>query len=167
MSSLISRIGLQTALATTNLAPYHTMFHFLFAYVFLSSRGLKNYLKIDHNVSPRDDVANYGERAVAEGKITQRQLNLAKRNEGAHANSMEHFPVFATSVVFATVAGVSNAHINGACAVYTAARIVYAVSYLVIERVEHSYIRSLAWWASNVACLNLLWTAGGALNRTI
>jgi len=159
-------VGLKAGSETANLAPYHTMFNFLFAYVFLSSRGLKHYLKIDHNVSPREDVSKYGERAVAEGKITKRQLNLAKRNEAAHANSMEHFPVFAASAIFATVAGVSNPHINGVCTIYTTARIVYAVSYLVIEKVEYSYIRSLAWWASNIACLNLFWAAGKALNKT-
>jgi len=167
MSSLTKFVGLQVSSGAANLAPYHTMFHFLFAYAFLSTRGLKNYLKIDHNVSPREDTSKYGERAVAEGKITQRQLNLLKRNEGAHANSMEHFPMFVASTLFATVAGVSNAQINGACAIYTAARIVFAISYLVIEKAEYSYIRSLAWWAGNFACLNLLWAAGKALDKTV
>ncbi|KAK5080857.1 hypothetical protein LTR70_009517 [Exophiala xenobiotica] len=166
MSSLTKFVGLKLGSDAANLAPYHTMFHFVFAYAFLSTRGLKNYLKIDHNVSPREDTSKYGERAVAEGMITRRQLNLLKRNEGAHANSVENFPVFVASTLFATVAGVSNAQINGACTIYTAARIVFAVSYLAIERAKYSYVRSLAWWAGNLACLNLLWAAGKALDIT-
>ena len=165
MASFISFIGLRTGANAVNLAPYHTMFNFYFAYIVLSSRLLKHYLKIDHNVCPREDVSKYGERALAAGKITQRQLNLVKRNEAAHANSMEHFPVFAASAVFATVAGVSNTHINGACAIYTAARIVFAISYLTVERVKYSYVRSFAWWVSNFACLNLFWVAGNTMNK--
>jgi len=163
MSSFIT--GLKGDNTAANLAPYYTLFHFCFAYIVLSSRILKQHLKIDHNVNPREDVAKYGERAVAAGKITQRQLNLVKRNEAAHANSMEHFPVFAASALFATIAGVSNTHINGACAVYTAARVVYAVSYLAIEKFQYSYIRSLAWWISNFVCMNLLWAASKAFSK--
>ena len=167
MTSLVKSIGLRAGSDTSNLAPYHLMFHFIFAYAFLSSRGLKQYLKIDHNVSPREDTTRYGERAAAAGKITQRQLNLLKRNEGAHANSVEHFPVFAAAALFATVAGVSNTQINGACAIYTAARVVFAVCYLTIERVHLTYFRSLAWWVGNFACLNLLWAAGKAMNKGV
>lgn len=166
MSSFVNFVGLRAGSDVANFAPHHTMFHFVFAYVVLSSRLLKQHLKIDHNVSPREDVSKYGERAVAGGKISQRQLNLVKRNEAAHANSMEHFPVFAASALFATVADVSNTQINGACAIYTAARIVYAVSYLAVEDVKYSYIRSLAWWFGNFACLNLFWASCKTLNKT-
>merc|ERR1712169_55876 len=72
MSSLATMLGLKSngpLSSPPNNAPYHAIFNFLFAYVFLSSR--------------------FGERAVQEGKITRAQLNLLKRNEAAHANAME------------------------------------------------------------------------------
>lgn len=36
---------------------------------------------------------------VADGKISRRMLNLVKRNEAAHANSMEHFTIFVAAMV--------------------------------------------------------------------
>ena len=164
MSSISGVLGLNAAPTTGNLAPYHTLFHFLFAYVVLSSRFTKIRLKIDHNVNPRGDVTKYGARAVQEGKMSQRQLNFLQRNEGCHANSMEHFPVFASAALFATTAGVETSSINVACAAYTISRIIYAISYLVIEKHQLTYIRSLAWWASNFACIRLFWAAGQAMN---
>ncbi|KAL6251061.1 hypothetical protein RBB50_001269 [Rhinocladiella similis] len=147
-----------------NNAPYHAIFNFMFAYVFLSSRFLKNIYDIYHNVNPREDVSRFGERAVQEGKITRKQLNMLKRNEAAHANAMEHFPVFIGSALFATVAKVPNETVNKACLVYSVARAVYAVVYLAVDNVKLSYIRSLAWWTSNFACIYLLWHSGKALN---
>lgn len=147
-----------------NLAPYHNLFNFLFAYVVLSARVGKMMLKIDHNVNPRLDLAKYGERAVTEGKMTRRQLNFLQRNESCHANSMEHFPVFAAASIFATISGVKTTKINTACAIYTAARITYAIAYLSTERVKFTSVRSLAWWTSNAACIYMLWSAGKVMH---
>lgn len=165
MSSFGNLLGLRTASETPNLAPYHTLFHFVFAYVILSTRGTKLYLKIDHNVNPRQDAVKYGERAVKEGKITQRQLDFLHRNEGAHQNAMDSFPVFTSAMIFATIAGVSNERINFACTIYTAARIAFAVLYLTVEKSRGlSLVRSLAWWTGNIACMRLFWAAGQAIN---
>ncbi|KIV78884.1 hypothetical protein PV11_06489 [Exophiala sideris] len=166
MSSLAAVLGLNsnTLTPTPNYAPYHAIFNFLSAYVFFSSRFLKNSYGIDHNVNPREDVARFGERAVQEGKITQKQLNLLKRNEALHANAVDHFPMFIGSALFATVAKVPNETVNRACLVYTIARLVYAAAYLTIDKVALSYIRSLAWWAGNFTCMYLLWQSGKALN---
>lgn len=49
--------------------------------VLLQSSGIKNYYGIDHQVSPREDLVKYGAKAVADGKITQAQLNQMKRVE--------------------------------------------------------------------------------------
>ncbi|KAJ9638688.1 hypothetical protein H2204_004164 [Knufia peltigerae] len=147
-----------------NNAPYHAIFNFLFAHVFLSSRLLKNIYGFDHNVNPREDVSRFGERAVQDGKITRKQLNMLKRNEAAHANAMEHFPMFVGSALFATVAKVPNDSINKACLVYSVARVLYAVLYLTVDNVKLSYVRSLTWWTSNFACIYLLWQSGKALN---
>lgn len=166
MSSLAAILGLKSNTLTTvpNYAPYHAIFNFLFAYAFLSSRALKNRYGLDHNVNPREDVSRFGERAVQEGKITRAQLNLLKRNEAAHANAVEHFPMFIGSALFATVAKVPNETINRACLAYSIARLVYAVAYLAFDKVQLSYLRSLAWWASNFTCFYLLWRSGKALN---
>lgn len=147
-----------------NLAPYHALWNFLFAYVILSARFAKMRLKLDHNTNPRLDLTKYGQRAVAEGKVTKAQLDFLHRNESCHANSMEHFPVFIGATVFATVAGVNNVGINTACAIYTASRVAYAVVYLGTAKVGLTYVRSLAWWISNFACIYLYWTAGKAFN---
>ncbi|EXJ81975.1 hypothetical protein A1O1_08042 [Capronia coronata CBS 617.96] len=166
MSTIATLLGLRSSTMTPVpcLAPYHAIFNFMFAYVFLSSRMLKSSYGIDHNVNPREDVARFGERAVQEGKITRKQLNLLKRNEAAHANAMEHFPVFIGSILFAVVAKVPNDTINRACMIYSVARLVYAIAYLAVDKVQLSYIRSLAWWASNLSCVYLFWQSGRALN---
>lgn len=169
MSAIANSLGLRAnGLAPVPCqAPYHAIFNFLFAYVFLSSRMLKSSYGIDHNVNPREDLARFGEKAVQEGKITRKQLNLLKRNEAAHANAMEHFPVFVGSVLFAVVSKLNNETINRTCTVYSLARIVYAVAYLAVDKVQYSYIRSLAWWTSNFSCIYLLWQSGKALNSGV
>lgn len=169
MSSILTFLGLRADASNPlvqppNLAPYHTLFNFLFAYVVLSARFAKMRLKIDHNTNPRLDLVKYGQKAVSEGKMTKKQLDFLHRVESCHANSMEHFPVAVGAFVFATIAGVKNVNINTACAVYTASRISFAIAYLVIERLEYTYVRSLAWWTSNFACIYLYWTAGKAFH---
>ena len=106
----------------------------------------------------------FGEKAVQDGKITRKQLDMLKRNEAAHANAIEHFPMFIGSALFAVVSKVPNETINRACTVYSLARVVHGIAYLVTDTVKFSYIRSLAWWASTFSCLYLLWQSGSALN---
>ena len=135
MSTLYTTLGLRPnpldpTSSIPNLAPYHVIFNFFFAYVVLSARFLKMTCNIDHNVSPREDLTKYGDKYIKDGKITRDQLDLMKRNEACHANSMEHFPVFVGAVLFATVAGVKNEVVNGIGLAYGVARVVYAAAYL-------------------------------------
>lgn len=44
-------------------------------------------------------------------------------------------------------------------ALYTVARLAYAVAYIVVERERYSPIRSAFWWVGNVCCLKMLWLA--------
>ena len=121
--------------------------------------------KIDHNISPREDLVKYGDKYVQDGKITRSQLNLLQRNEAAHANAMEHFPLFVASVLFASLGAVSNQRINAGCLAYGISRVIYSVAYLSVGRdVRLSYVRSLSWWASTWSCLWLLWESGKGLN---
>jgi len=135
------------------------MFHFIWAYGVLSSRTLKQIYGIDHNESPRRDLAKYGDAAVKSGKITQKQLDMLYRTEAASANSIENYTLFVASVGFATLAGVNPLWVNRAATVYTVARIAYGVVYVVIDHPRWSQIRGVTWWIGNVSCFYLLWNA--------
>ncbi|KAJ5788613.1 hypothetical protein N7457_003603 [Penicillium paradoxum] len=148
---------------TPNYGLYFLTFHFIFAYRVLSSRTLKQWYGIDHQVSPREDLGKYGEAAVRDGKITRRQLDMLKRNEAAHANSVENFPLVVAGVVFASVAGVPGRAINAAALSYTVARVVYGAVYILIDHPTWSQVRGLVWWWGNLSCFFLLWKAGGLL----
>lgn len=77
-----------------------------FAYALTSTRLAKNYYGIDNNVAPREDLSKYGEAAVKAGKISQRTLNRLKRQEAAHANAVEGYPLFvAASTLKSDIAG--------------------------------------------------------------
>ncbi|KAK5119557.1 hypothetical protein LTR85_007385 [Meristemomyces frigidus] len=146
MSSLLTTLGLQ---GTGPLTPplSHTsgyiIFHFLFAYAALASRLPKQYYGIDHNVSPREDIVKYGPKAVASGKVTQKQLNMLKRIESAHANSVEHFPMFVGAMIWAHVAGLPTTEINASALAYTVARVAYAAAYILVETVKLSQLRAI------------------------
>lgn len=140
------------------------MFNIVFSYSVLTSRPLKQMSGIDNNVSPREDVAKYGEAAVREGKLGRAQLNRIKRVESAHANAVENLPLLMSSTLFATYAGVSNERINTAALIYSCARVAYAISYVYTEDLTLSYLRSLLWWTGTGNCLALLWRAGQAMN---
>ncbi|GLA24594.1 hypothetical protein AnigIFM63604_002214 [Aspergillus niger] len=96
MSSLLTILGLTAPAGhdLPNRAIPYLLFNWFYAYGILSTRPAKRLLRIDHNVAPREDLQVYGEAAVQAGKITRRQLNRLKRQEAAHANAVEGFPLF-------------------------------------------------------------------------
>ncbi|KAI1765791.1 hypothetical protein GGR53DRAFT_489071 [Hypoxylon sp. FL1150] len=165
MASLASALGLRAASFVPNNAPAYLGFHFIFAYGVMSSRTLKQYYGIDHNESPREDLAKYGEAAVRSGKITARQLGMLRRNESAHANAVENYTLLVAAMAFATFAGVESRYVNRAGLVYTFARIAYGLVYVLVEHPTWSQIRGLTWWTGNVSCLWLLWRAWGKLSE--
>jgi uncharacterized MAPEG superfamily protein len=172
MVSIATAIGLRTAGASwsppsasiPNYGPACIIFHFIFAYGVLSSRTLKQYYGIDHNESPREDLAKYGVTAVQEGKLTQKQLDMLKRNESAHANAVENFSLLIASITFASLAGVQRQTINAAALTYTVARVAYGGVYIFISNRKWSQLRGLTWWTGNLSCLYLLWRAGKELS---
>ncbi|KAL1847015.1 hypothetical protein Plec18167_003020 [Paecilomyces lecythidis] len=164
---LLTSLGLSAATATTtipNYGPAALIFHFLFAYGILSSRTLKQMYGLDNNVSPREDLAKHGDAAVREGKISQKTLDMLKRNESAHANSVENYTLLVAGVSLATFAGVDRVVVNRAVAMYTIARIAYAIVYITIDRPRLSQLRGICWWTGNLSCLTLLWKAGKLLS---
>lgn len=165
MTSLLTALGLRASQdpQIPNYGPFFLTFHFVFAYGILSSRTLKQWYGIDHQASPREDLPKYGEAAVREGKITRRQLGMLKRNEAAHANSVENFPLLVAGVLFASLAGVSAQIVNAAALSYTVARIAYGAVYILVDHPTWSYLRGVVWWWGNLSCFFLLWKAGRIL----
>ncbi|KAI1112377.1 hypothetical protein F5Y14DRAFT_421977 [Nemania sp. NC0429] len=167
MASLAAALGLGTAgagLSAPNWAPGLLSWQFVFAYGLLSSRSLKQWYGIDHNSSPREDLGKYGGEAVRSGKITQKQLAMLKRNESAHANSVENYALFVAAMGFATFAGVETHLVNRAGLLYTTARLLYGFVYIFIDDDAWSQLRGLTWWTGNLSCLWLLYRAGAKLN---
>jgi uncharacterized MAPEG superfamily protein len=168
MASLATTLGLRAPslpnLTTPNCAPAFVSFHFIFAYCVLAPRHLKQIYGIDHNVSPREDLAKYGDAAVKSGKITQKQLEMMRRNESAHANAIENYILFVGAISFATFAGVERELVNRAGLVYTVARVAYGFIYIFVDQPFWSLFRSVAWWVGNISCLWLLRRAGRKLN---
>jgi hypothetical protein len=94
MSPLGVSLGLRAASSATNIpnyAPAFLSFHFIWAYCVLASRTLKQWYGIDPQESTRQDLDKYGNDAVKSGKITQKQLEMLRCNEAAHANSVENY----------------------------------------------------------------------------
>ncbi|KAH7382656.1 hypothetical protein DE146DRAFT_669400, partial [Phaeosphaeria sp. MPI-PUGE-AT-0046c] len=170
MAPLSVALGLRATSSTTlipNYAPALLSFHFIWAYGVLSSRTLKQWYGIDHNESPRYDLDKYGAQAVTSGKITQKQLNMLRRNESAHANAVENYAFFVGAIGFASLAGVDRRLINRAGVMYTIARVAYGFVYILIEDRLWSQLRGITWWVGNGSCLYLLWQAGKKLNEGI
>lgn len=127
-------------------------------------------------------MAKYGAQAINEGKITQAQLDQIKRVEGASANSLEHFPLFASAMIWAHVAGlvkpkwktaagrltwlnrVPATVINGSGLAYTIACLCYSFVYIFVDAPTLSQLRGICWWISNMVCLRLFWLGGNAIN---
>ncbi|MCJ1434109.1 hypothetical protein MMC27_003475 [Xylographa pallens] len=171
MASLATTLGLRAPslpnLTTPNYAPAYITLHFILAYCVLAPRHLKQIHGIDHNVSPREDLAKYGDAAVRSGKLTAAQLAMMRRNESAHANAIENYTLFVAAMAFATLAGVERELVNRAGLVYTVARVAYGAVYVFADRLGWSVGRSAAWWVGNGSCLWLLYRAGARLNGSL
>ncbi|PWY65008.1 hypothetical protein BO94DRAFT_629312 [Aspergillus sclerotioniger CBS 115572] len=162
MSSILSTLGLQATpdQQVANHAVAYLIWNWFFAHGVLSTRPAKRLLRLDHNVAPRDDLTTYGEAAVQAGKITRRQLNRLKRQEAAHSNAMEGFPLFVAAILVALHTDLPNETINGIGAWYTLSRVAFGLAYVFIESEGWSFLRSVLWWSGNVSCITAL-VAGG------
>ncbi|GAB7344111.1 hypothetical protein MBLNU457_2012t1 [Dothideomycetes sp. NU457] len=131
-------------------------FNFFWANVIMSGRAPRVFYGIDSNANPRANTTEVLEKAKTEGKISESQVRMFQRWEGAGLNSLENFTLFAPCLLFGLHAGLPAATIQRACAVYTAARVAFGVSYIAIEDEKLSYLRSAIWWVGTLTCLNLL-----------
>lgn len=102
-SSTLTFLGLHPAnngQQPPNYAPAFTIANWFFAYCTLSTRFSKISVGIDHNSSPREDLAKYGEAAVQAGKLSRRRLEQIRRMQSAHENSVEGFSFFVAAGEF-------------------------------------------------------------------
>lgn len=73
--------------------------NFFLSYFFLTPRAYRMLLGLATNRNPRQDMANYSEKMIAEGRITCAQLDRLGRWEAAQQNSVENFPLFIAATV--------------------------------------------------------------------
>lgn len=81
------------------------------------------------------------------------QTPWARRMKSAHANAIENLVIFATLVLVANAAGVSNNATVLACSIYFWARLVHVVAYTFAL----PWVRTLAFAAGFVCQLTLAW----------
>ncbi|KAG0647810.1 hypothetical protein D0Z07_5747, partial [Hyphodiscus hymeniophilus] len=163
-SSFLANFGLRAYPSTLYLPPnYAAAFligNFVSAYLILAPRTAKQYYGFDHQSSPREDVAKYGPKMVSDGKISQSTLDMIKRWGFAHNNAIESYPFFTSAVLLALHAHIKTGTLNGLMALYTVARLAYAVAYVSIESDTISQLRGLLWWVGNFSCLTMMYLAG-------
>jgi len=163
-SSLLTLVGLRsTTAAVPSLASTFLISNFIYAYAILSTRFIKQRYRFDHNGSPREDVAKYGEAMVKEGKLSAKQLAMVKRWESAHANAVEGYTFFVAGVLLGLHAGVPTQTLNGLMAIYSLARIGFGISYIAIESEGKSWLRTMFWWTGNISCITMMVQAGKRL----
>ncbi|PKY00172.1 hypothetical protein P168DRAFT_322623 [Aspergillus campestris IBT 28561] len=156
MSSILSTLGLHAAAsgaAPPNHAVGYIVANWFFAYLATSARASKMWLGLDHNSAPREDLAKYGEAAVQSGKISRGTLNRLKRQEAAHANAVEGFPLFIAAMLLGIFAGLPTETINGIGAWYSVSRLLFTVSYALTESEGMSFLRSAFWFSGNIGCI--------------
>ncbi|KAJ5086263.1 hypothetical protein NUU61_007570 [Penicillium alfredii] len=165
MSAILTTLGLRAAPGQQppNHASAFLVANWLFAYVLMSTRGSKFRYGIDNNVAPREDLSKYGEAAVQAGKLSRSTLNKLKRQEAAHANAVEGYPLFVAAIILSVLAGVPNETINTIGVWYTASRIAFSLAYSYIESKPLSFLRSVVWWSGNISCITGLVLAGKKL----
>ncbi|KAJ5761807.1 uncharacterized protein N7511_005189 [Penicillium nucicola] len=158
MSALLTTLGLRAAAGQqpANHAAGLLAANWFFAFCFMSIRGEKAYYRLDHNVSPREDLYKYGDRAVQAGKLSRSALERLKRKEAAHANAQEGYSLFVAAMLLSLYAGLPNETINGLGIWYTVSRVAYSFAYSYIESPSWSYLRSVTWWSGNISCLTAL-----------
>ncbi|PLN80382.1 hypothetical protein BDW42DRAFT_113861 [Aspergillus taichungensis] len=156
MSSILSTLGLRATaggVAPSNHAVGYIVANWFFTYFATSARASKMWFGLDHNSAPREDLAKYGEAAVQSGKISRRTLNRLKRQEAAHANGVEGFPLFVAAMLLGIFAGLPAETINGVGAWYSVSRVLFTISYTLTESEGMSFFRSAFWVSGNIGCI--------------
>lgn len=93
MSSFSSSLGLhRSPLVVPAVA---LGFNFFWSNVIMSGRAPRVFYGIDSNANPRANTTEILDKAKNEGKISEKQVRMFQRWEGAGLNSLENFTLFA------------------------------------------------------------------------
>ncbi|PWY97339.1 hypothetical protein BCV70DRAFT_202920 [Testicularia cyperi] len=151
-----------------NYGPISILAAFAGSHLILQHRIPKLFYGIDNNVYPREDLeGGNGEKLVAQGKITAKQLRRLKRWQAAHYNAVEHLPVFVGAILSLQFAGASNRLINRVAGTYLTVRTIYAGLYIGFETEAASMLRTIAWWSSNITCIYAFIEAAKKINHNV
>jgi uncharacterized MAPEG superfamily protein len=86
-----------------------------------------------HNVYPRDDLAK--------ANLPPTELARLKRQEAAHKNALENFPLFVAAMVVGNEAGMENGTLNLVGVGYLVLRGVYSWLYVNVATEKKSWAR--------------------------
>src|SRR5436190_19190460 len=92
-------------------------------------------LGLGHNVYPRDDLAK------ASANLSPAETAKLKRQEAAHVNGLENFPLFAAAMIVGNEAGLEARTLNLLGVGYLACRGVYTWLYTTVSKEKTSYLR--------------------------
>jgi len=93
MSSIGNHLGLNRSPFTVPAVALG--FNFFWANIFMSGRAPRVFYGIDSNANPRANTTSILEDAKNKGKISENQVRMFQRWEGAGLNSLENFTLFA------------------------------------------------------------------------
>lgn len=86
-----------------------------------------------HNVYPRDDLSK--------ANLPPADLARLKRQEAAHKNGLENFPLFAAAIIIGNEAGLENGTLNLVGVGYLVSRAAYSWLYVNITTEKKSWAR--------------------------
>jgi uncharacterized MAPEG superfamily protein len=123
----------------------------------ISTRGLFLASGLAHNVYPREDIGKASHHLPAD------KVACLKRQDAAHYNALENFPLFAASIVIGNEAGLDSGTLNTIGLGYLITRAVYAYLYVNVTTEKYSYfrysvwelfrlMRTAAWWTGTIFC---------------
>ena len=99
----------------------------------VTPRGALMSLGQGHNVYPREDLAK--------ANLPPADLARLKRQEAAHKNGLENFPLFAAAMIVGNEAGLENGTLNLVGVGYLVSRAVYSWLYVNTTTEKKSYAR--------------------------
>ncbi|KAI5366363.1 hypothetical protein Slin15195_G078830 [Septoria linicola] len=70
LQTLQTFFGLNSSATQPSLTATYITFHFIFAYAGISTRPWKAHYKLDHQVSPRQDLTKYGPKGIQSQNIS-------------------------------------------------------------------------------------------------
>ena len=111
------------------------------------------------NTSPRSSAYDASIRKSVPAPIYAKY----ERSEGASKNGFENFPIFVGAILAGNVAHLEPRTLNTFVAAYLGSRVLYTLSYILIESHKPSALRSAIWGFGALYCLWIYISAGMVL----